>query len=94
MSRNIARFPEAFRFQLTKEESKNLRSQFVTSSGVHGGRRYLPYVFTEQGVAMLSAVLRSEARGQSKGSELIMDYRLRLLWYSDPSTLLVRHSLR
>jgi len=84
VKRNIERFPETFRFQLTEEEydshktrlegsssdeglrSQNatsrdagaLRSQIVTSS--HGGRRYLPYAFTEQGVSMLSAVLRSE----------------------------------
>ena len=60
VKRNIARFPESFRFQLTEEEYKNLRSQFVTSSSGHGGRRHLPYVFTEQGVSMLSAVLKSE----------------------------------
>lgn len=103
VKRNIERFPQEFRFQLTEEECENLRSQFVTSSDAgdlrfpngtsrlrsqivtlnvssdqgsqnvtpvlrsqnatssgHGGRRYLPYVFTEQGVAMLSAVLRSE----------------------------------
>jgi hypothetical protein len=59
VSRNRARFPQEFRFQLTLDEFENLRSQFVTSSG-HGGRRYLPHVFTEQGVAMLSAVLRSK----------------------------------
>ena len=84
VKRNIDRFPKEFRFQLTKEEFENLRSQIVTSSeaanlksqnatsslrsqsvtlktdrrGQH--RKYLPYVFTEQGVAMLSAVLRSE----------------------------------
>ncbi len=58
VKRNIERFPDRFRFQLTAEEFDNLRSQIVTSS--HGGRRYLPYTFTEQGVAMLSAVLRSE----------------------------------
>ena len=57
--RNSARFPAEFRFQLTMEEYQNLRSQLVTSSE-HGGRRHLPYVFTEQGIAMLSAVLRSE----------------------------------
>lgn len=57
VKRNSGRFPEHFRFQLTQEECDNLRSQSVTSSW--GGRRYLPYVFTEQGVAMLSAVLRS-----------------------------------
>lgn len=59
VKRNTERFPESFRFQLKKEEYENLRSQIVTSSG-HGGRRYFPYVFTEQGVSMLSAVLRSE----------------------------------
>lgn len=59
VKRNIERFPENFRFQLTSEEYFSLRSQFVTSKG-KGGRRYLPYVFTEQGIAMLSAVLRSD----------------------------------
>jgi hypothetical protein len=62
VKRNIERFPENFRFQLTEEEYKNLGSQFVTLSldkgwGKH--KKYLPYVFTEQGVSMLSAVLRS-----------------------------------
>ena len=60
VKRNIERFPENFRFQLKKEEYDSLRSQFVTSKEGRGGRRYLPYVFTEQGIAMLSAVLRSE----------------------------------
>jgi len=54
--RNIRRFPGDFMFQLTREEF--LRCQFVTSK--RGGRRYLPYVFTEQGIAMLSTVLGSE----------------------------------
>ncbi|MGJ0357258.1 ORF6N domain-containing protein [Aliarcobacter cryaerophilus] len=74
VKRNIERFPEKFRFQLSESEYENLRSQFVTSSldnslrsqivtlesqrGKH--RKYLPYVFTEQGVSMLSAVLRSQ----------------------------------
>lgn len=60
VSRNIDRFPPTFRFQLTNDEFENLRSHFVTSSDNHGGRRYLPYAFTEQGVAMLSAILRSD----------------------------------
>ena len=74
VKRNIDRFPKKFRFRLLQSEydllrkqfvnfnkNTNLRSQFVTSSSSdHGGRRYLPYVFTEQGVSMLSAVLRSE----------------------------------
>lgn len=65
MKRNINRFPEDFCFQLTKEEYDNLKFQFGTSSleeaeNAHGGRRKLPYAYTEQGIAMLSAVLRSE----------------------------------
>lgn len=59
VKRNINRFPDAFRFQLTRDETDSLRSQFVTSNG-RGGRRYLPYAFTEQGIAMLSAVLKSD----------------------------------
>jgi hypothetical protein len=72
VNRNLDRFPLSFRLQLTTDEfenlrfqsgapksDSNLRSQIVTSSG-HGGRRYPPYVFTEQGVSMLSAILRSE----------------------------------
>jgi len=58
VKRNIKRFPSDFMFELTKEEFQNLRSQFVTSSW--GGSRYVPMVFTEQGVAMLSSVLNSE----------------------------------
>lgn len=60
VKRNIERFPEHFRFKLTDEEYDNLRSQIVTSSsaGRHGGRRYNPYVFTEAGIAMLSAALK------------------------------------
>ena len=56
--RNIARFPNYFMFKLTKEEFKNLKSQFATSSW--GGRRKLPLAFTEQGVSMLSAELYIE----------------------------------
>jgi hypothetical protein len=56
--RNIRRFPNDFMFELTADEWKNLRSQFATSNW--GGKRYLPFAFTEQGVAMLSSVLNSE----------------------------------
>ncbi|MBS3064686.1 MAG: ORF6N domain-containing protein, partial [DPANN group archaeon] len=56
VKRNIERFPDKFRFQLTQNEVQILISQFVISSW--GGNRKLPYAFTEQGVAMLSAVLR------------------------------------
>jgi hypothetical protein len=59
VKRNAARFPEDFMFQLTAKEYANLRSQTVTSRS-WGGRRTPPYAFTEQGVAMLSSVLRSE----------------------------------
>lgn len=60
VKRNIERFPVSFCFQLTEEEAHNLRFQIGTSSLSYGGRRYLPYVFTEQGVAMASAILRSD----------------------------------
>ena len=74
VKRNIARFPEHFRFQLTKEEADNLRSQSVTSNSNNSLRsqivtlesqrgkysKYLPYVFSEQGISMLSAILKSD----------------------------------
>ncbi len=60
VQRNIQRFPGDFMFQLTKEEAERLKSQFATSNVGRGGKRKLPYVFTEHGVAMLSSVLRSE----------------------------------
>ena len=62
LKRNLNRFPEHFCFQLTEEEYENLRSQFLTSSedNTHGGRRYMPYVFSEQGIVLLSAVLKSD----------------------------------
>jgi regulator of replication initiation timing len=59
VKRNVERFPKDFMFELTKKEFENLRSQFATSSW--GGSRYLPMVFTEQGVAMLSSVLKSDS---------------------------------
>ncbi|MCF8060744.1 MAG: ORF6N domain-containing protein [Bacteriovoracaceae bacterium] len=58
--RNIARFPEDFMFELSKEELSNWRSQFGTSNSTKMGLRYAPFAFTEQGVAMLSSVLRSD----------------------------------
>jgi len=60
VKRNMERFPDKFCFQLTDEESEALRFQIGTSNVGRGGRRYLPYAFGEQGIAMLSAVLRSE----------------------------------
>ena len=58
VQRNLGRFPKDFMFRLKESEAENLRSQIATSSW--GGRRNLPYAFTEHGVAMLSAVLASE----------------------------------
>ncbi len=58
--RNIKRFPHDFMFELTKEELKNWRSQFVTSNSIKMGLRHSPMAFTEQGVAMLSSVLKSD----------------------------------
>jgi ORF6N domain len=60
VKRNLDRFPDDFMFQLVKGEAAALRSQIATSNTGRGGRRYAPYVFTEQGVAMLSSVLRSK----------------------------------
>lgn len=59
VKRNLERFPSDFMFRLNNQEVSVLRSQFVTSNG-RGGRRYQPYAFTEQGVAMLSSVLNSK----------------------------------
>jgi hypothetical protein len=76
--RNLRRFPEDFMFRLTPEEVEDLRFQFETSSlGRHGGRRYLPYAFTEQGVAMLSSVLKSERAADVNVSIMRTFVRLR-----------------
>ena len=66
VNRNIERFPEDFYFQLTKEEYNNLKFQFETSNSGNnlGGVRKLPYVFTEQGIAMLATVLRTKVASQ------------------------------
>ena len=60
VGRNLKRFPEDFMFQLTNTEAEALRLQNATSKTGRGGRRYMPYAFPEQGVAMLSSVLNSE----------------------------------
>jgi len=60
VKRNSIRFPEDFMFQITGDELESNWSQFVTSSNKHRGKKYLPYAFTEQGVAMLSSILRSD----------------------------------
>ncbi len=65
VKRNSDRFPDDFMFQLTKEEYENLISQIVISSSEHGGVRKMPYAFTEEGVYMLSSVLRSPVAAQT-----------------------------
>jgi len=60
VKRNQKRFPHDFMFQVTENEYQNLRSQIVTSNKGRGGRRYLPFVFTEQGIYMLASVLKSD----------------------------------
>ena len=60
VKRNIARFPHYFMFQLTERETNSLRCQNGISKETKGGRRYLPFVFTEHGVLMLSSVLNSK----------------------------------
>ncbi len=91
VKRNKTRFPERFCFQLKKEEYENLMSQIATSSlelavNDHGGRRKLPYVFTEQGIAMLSSVLRSEVAIQA--SIRIMDTYVEMRKYMANASLL------
>ena len=78
VQRNQERFPDDFMFQLERQEVANLRFQIGTSSS-HGGRRFLPYVFTQEGIAMLSGVLRSE-RAVAVNIEIIRAFiRLRRL---------------
>jgi len=85
--RNAVRFPEDFMFQLKSDEAKTLRSQFATSNG-RGGRRYIPYVFTELGVAMLSSVLNSERAVQVNIAIMRAFVRLRELAASHKDVLL------
>jgi hypothetical protein len=82
VKRNLERFPEDFMFQLSADERSDLRSQTVISRS-WGGRRHLPYAFTEQGVAMLSSVLRS-ARAVQVNIEIMRAFvRLRQLLQSN-----------
>jgi hypothetical protein len=81
--RNAARFPADSMFQVTEKEFEGLRSQTVTSNGGRGGRRYRPRVFTEQGVAMLSSVLRSDRAVQVNIEIMRAFVRLRQLLSSN-----------
>jgi len=80
VKRNIKRFPGDFMFQLSNDEFEILRSQFVTSN--RGGRRYLPYAFTEQGVAMLSTVLKTDRAIQVNIAIMRTFVQLRKLSYN------------
>ena len=82
VQRNRDRFPADFMFQLTKNEFENLKYQTGTSSS-YGGRRYMPYAFTEQGVAMLSSVLRSKRAVQVNVEIMRTFVRLRQLLSSN-----------
>ncbi len=86
VKRNMERFPADFMFQLTTEEYENLRSQIVTSSW--GGSRYLPYAFTEQGVAMLSSVLKSETAIQVNIQIVRLFTKMRELIFANKDILL------
>ncbi len=81
VKRNTGRFPADFMFQLNKKEFDHLRSQIVTSRW--GGRRYPPYAFTEQGVAMLSSVLHSQQAAQVNVEIMRAFVRLRQMLVSD-----------
>ena len=86
VKRNKIRFPDDFMFELTPEEYAGLRSQIVTSNK-RGGTRYMPYAFTEQGVAMLSSVLNSETAIQINIGIIRAFVSLREMIYSNPLAL-------
>lgn len=89
VKRNIERFPSHYMFQLTKEEYKLLTSQFAMSKKGRGGRRTMPYVFTKQGVAMLSSVLNS-ARAIQINIKIIDTFVQMLQWALDNKELTKR----
>lgn len=90
VSRNLQRFPESFRFRLSENEFDSLRFQIGTSNE-RGGRRYIPYVFTEQGVAMLSAILRSETAIQVSVQIMQAFVEMR---HSIQDNLLLQHQIK
>lgn len=94
VSRNKERFPDDFAFQLTQQEFTNLISQFAISSDAHGGRRKPPWVFTEQGVAMLSSVLRSKTAARVNIEIMRTFVRLRRLMATPRRTRRAAHQTR
>ncbi|RLA66969.1 MAG: ORF6N domain-containing protein [Epsilonproteobacteria bacterium] len=85
VKRNIQRFPDDFMFQITKEEYESLISQFGISKAGRGGRRKMPFVFSENGVAMLSSVLNSEKAIQVNISIMRIFTKMRRILLSDDS---------
>jgi phage regulator Rha-like protein len=83
VKRNASRFPVDFMFQLTAKEAESLRSQIVTSNEGRGGRRYLPYAFSEHGALMLANVLNSERAAQTSVQVVRAFVRLRQLLASN-----------
>ncbi len=89
VQRNLDRFPEDFAFQLIPQEVANLKSQIATSSLGHGGRRKLPWAFTEHGVAMLTSVLRSPTAVEANIAIIRAFVRMRRL-LATPGELVVQ----
>ncbi len=85
MKRNTERFPEDFMFQLTADEYENLKSQFATSSW---GRRKLPFLFTEQGVAMLSSVLNNNIANNVNIQIIRVFTKMRAIMFTNKDVLL------
>jgi len=94
VKRNADRFPAEFMFQLTEEECVSLRSQFVISKNGRGGRRYMPFAFTEHGVVMLSSVLNSKIATQINIAVVNAFIELRRFVQSKPDTNLQIAELR
>ena len=94
IKRNALRFPEDFMFQLSSSEWKSLRSQIVTSKKGRGGIRYMPHVFTEQGVAMLSSVLNSDIAVQINIKIIRAFVEIRHIISTQPEYDLLRERIR
>lgn len=94
VKRNIKRFPDDFMFQLTRRELKIWRSQIATSNSIRKGLRRAPYVFTEQGVAMLSSVLNSQTAIEVNIAIIRVFTRLREIQFSNKEILLKLERIR
>ena len=93
VKRNINKFPNDFYFQLTKEEYNNLKFQTGTSNYYHGGVRKIPYVFTEQGVAMLASVLHTKVANEVSIKIMRSFIKMRK-YFKDNSEILINHENR